>query len=178
MVYLHQKKFLKNRQLHPKGWSLIDDFSVTRNFLGCRKHSKECGFQRLRHQKKSQGALEFLGLTMALIFLFVLLFISVNENLGDKIEKKHNLEIQEIAYTIQDEINLASKSSDGYIREFKVPDKVDEKDYSADIIADMVYVKSSDNKNAIALPVPSISGNIVKGDNIIKKQNGVIYLNP
>jgi hypothetical protein len=128
--------------------------------------------------KRSQGALEFLGITVAVIFLFTLLFVAINENLGDKIKEKNNIEIKEIAYTVQDEINLATESSNGYIRNFKVPDDINGKNYSINITADMVYVKSINENNAIALPIPIISGNIVKGENTIKKQNGIVYLNP
>lgn len=128
--------------------------------------------------KKSQSALEFLGLTVAIVFLFTLLFVSINENMGDKVSENKNNEIKEIAYIIQDEINLALKSSEGYNREFYIPKDINGDNYSVNIAADMIIVKSADNKHAISLPIPTITGNIVKGDNLIKKQEGNILLNP
>lgn len=128
--------------------------------------------------KKSQGAVEFLILTAVIIFFFTLFFVSLNENMGDKIKQKQNLAIEEIAIYIQDEINLASKSSEGYSRKFKIPDDINGENYEISITSEMIYAKSSDKRNAIALPIPSISGNIVKGENLIKKQGGKVYLNP
>jgi hypothetical protein len=130
------------------------------------------------YYKKSQSAIEFLGLTMAIIFLFTLLFVSINENMGDKISEKNNEGLKEIAYIIQDEINLAQKSTDGYNRVFRVPLDINGQDYSVDIAGEMIIAKTSDNRHAISLPVPIISGNIIKGNNYIKKEYGNITLNP
>ncbi|MBR9705379.1 hypothetical protein GOV12_08245 [Candidatus Pacearchaeota archaeon] len=132
----------------------------------------------MKFGKKSQGALEFMSITVVIIFLFVIMFAALNENYGEKIAKKHNKDLMTIAYVIQDEINLADDSSDGYHREFKVPENVNGYNYSVSIVSDIIYVKSYDEKNAIALPIRTISGNIIKGNNLIKKQNGVILLNP
>ncbi|MEM0465878.1 MAG: hypothetical protein QXW97_04240 [Candidatus Pacearchaeota archaeon] len=126
---------------------------------------------------KSQSALEFISIIVALVFLFALLFVSINEKLSDKIKENNNIEIKEIAYNVQDEINLAFKSSDGYVRHFKIPNDINGKNFSISITANMIYVKSYDEKSAIAVPIPKISGNVVKGDNLIKKYNGTVYLN-
>lgn len=127
--------------------------------------------------KKGQGAVEFLILTGAIVFLFTLFFISLNENLRDKMVEKKNIEIKEIATSVRDEINLALKSSDGYSRQFKVPYDIDGEDYDINITGEMVYVKTSDNKYAIAIPVPSVTGDVKKGDNLILKRNGAIKIN-
>jgi hypothetical protein len=128
--------------------------------------------------KKSQSALEFLGITMTILFLFTILFASVYENIADKVSENKNSEIKEIAYIIQDEVNLASKSTEGYNREFNIPNKIDGEEYYVNISGDMIIVKSIDNKHAISVPIPTISGNVVKGNNLIKKQDGNIILNP
>lgn len=128
--------------------------------------------------KRSQSAVEFIILIGVVIFFFTLFFISVNESMGDKVKEKRNIAIKDIAASVQDEINLASKSSNGYSRQFKVPYDVNGQEYNLTITGDMIYVKSSDNRQAVALPVPTISGDVVKGDNLIKKEGGMIYLNP
>ncbi len=128
--------------------------------------------------KKAQSAIEFVMLTSAIIFFFTLFFVILNENISDKVRKRYNLAVEEIAVTVQDEINLASKSSEGYSREFKIPEDINGKAYDINLTSGMVYVITYDNKQAAALPVLSVIGNITKGTNLIKKEGGRVYLNP
>lgn len=97
--------------------------------------------------------------------------------MSDRIKERQNLLVKDIALSIQDEINLASCSTEGYYREFEIPTEINGADYSAEITEEMAYVKTSNGRHAIALPVPKITGQIVKGKNIIKKENGEIKLN-
>jgi hypothetical protein len=128
--------------------------------------------------KKGQSAVEFMILIGTVIFFFVLFFVSINESIGDKVSERKNIAIKEIASSVQDEINIALKSSDGYSRQFKVPYDINGAEYKINITGEMVYVRTSDNKYAIALPVPAMTGHIIKGDNLIKKEAGQVYLNP
>ena len=127
--------------------------------------------------KKAQSAIEFIILIMFLLFFFILFFVSIQESMSDKVKEQKNLVVKEIASTVQDEINLASKASDGYSRKFKIPEKISNQDYYLSITGEMVYLKTLDEKSAIALPVPEITGQVIKGENTIRKENGVVYLN-
>lgn len=127
--------------------------------------------------KKSQSSIEFIILVGFVLLFFIIFFLVIQINIGDKIKERKNLAVKEIAFAIQDEINLASKSTDGYQRRFKIANKIGEEDYYAKIIDGIIYVKTSDGKNAIALPVSNVTGDILKGDNLIRKENGGIYLN-
>ncbi len=131
----------------------------------------------LKTKKKGQVAIELLILITFLLFLFTIFFLSINENLSEKINARKNLAIKEIAIAIQDEINLASTSSDDYKRIFEIPTTVQGQDYQVNIQDNLVSVKTEDHKHAIALPVKNITGNITKGENTISKTNGVITLN-
>ncbi len=126
---------------------------------------------------KAQTAIEFVILVSFILFFFTLFFIAIQGNSADKIRERQNLRIKEIALTFQNEIDLALESSDGYYREFRIPDEIDNKDYDISITEDMVYVRTQDNKYAIALPVAKVTGDAVKGSNIIRKENGEISLN-
>jgi uncharacterized protein (UPF0333 family) len=132
---------------------------------------------RFKFNEKGQGALEFLILIGIVIFFLTIFFVAINQNMGDNQKEKRNLAIEDIAISVQDEINLASKSSDGYSREFKVPYNIEGKDYNITIVDDLVYVKTLDDKEALSLPIMEISGQIIKGNNLIKKENGSVYLN-
>jgi len=82
-----------------------------------------------------------------------------------------------VALIVQDEINLALKSSEGYNREFKIPEKIINQDYDINLTGGLVYIITEDEKSAIALSIANVSGQIKKGYNLIKKENGIIYLN-
>ena len=128
-------------------------------------------------KKKGQSAIEFVILIGFVLLFFSIFFLATQENMSDKIREKQNIAIKEVALTVQDEINLAFKSSDGYSRKFKLPEKIGNQDYDINIIEDMVYIKTENNKYAMALPIPKITGNIVKGDNEIKKNGEEVKLN-
>lgn len=126
---------------------------------------------------KAQSAIEFVMLVGVVLFFFTIFFITIQENMSDKIKERKNLIVSETALSIQQEIELASESGEGYFREFKIPEEIGNQDYNVTIIEDMVYVRTVDEKYAVALPVLKINGQVVKGSNFITKQNGEIYLN-
>ena len=111
-----------------------------------------------------------------LLFFFTIFFIAIQERMSDTIKEKRDVLVKDIAMIVKDEINLALEASDGYNRKFKIPLDIDGKDYDINLTEGMVYVRIQD-KNAIALPVANVTGNIAKGTNIIKKENGEIKLN-
>ena len=127
--------------------------------------------------EKAQTAIEFAILVGFILFFFTIFFISIQENMSDKLSEKQNLMLKQTALTIQDEINLALDSSDGYSREFNVPEKIGNRDYDVSLVEDMVYLKTQDEKYAMALPIAKVTGQVVKGKNIIKKENGEIKIN-
>jgi hypothetical protein len=128
--------------------------------------------------KKAQSSIEFTILA-GFILLFIISFAYVlNENMSDDVRQRRDLMVNNILISAQDEISLASKSRDGYFREFQLPNKIDNIDYNISIIGGSVYVIMEDGKNSGILPVASVMGQPVRGDNLIKKQNGIIYLNP
>lgn len=128
-------------------------------------------------RKKSQSSIEFVILIVFILFFFTIFFIAVQSNISSTSKSREGSVIKEIALTVQDEINLAYKSSDGYFRKFRLPDKIANQDYTLIIVEESVYIKTSDNKNALALPVIPVIGNINKGENQIRKENGTVYLN-
>jgi len=132
----------------------------------------------MNKNKKSQSAIEFVILIGFVLFFFTVFFLTIQENMSDKLKQKTNLAVKEVALTVQDEINLASKASGGYYREFKIPDKISGRDYKINITENLVSIKTLDNKYAMALPVAATTGQINTGTNIIKKENGEIKINP
>lgn len=127
--------------------------------------------------KKSQSAIEFIILIGAVLFIFLTLSLIFQQNLQEKNAKKRNQEIFNLAKSVQQEIDLATVSSDGYQRTFTLPNKIINADYNATLTDNFVYIYTLDNRHALSLPVKNLSGQIQKGNNIIRKINGSVFLN-
>ena len=128
--------------------------------------------------KKSQGSLEFIILIGTLMFFFAVFFLGIQEGMSDKLRQKQNIKVKEIALNVQNEINLALEASEGYSRNFSVTQTVLGKSYDLNIIEESIYIRTSDSKIALSLPVANVIGDVQKGNNFIKKEGGIIYLNP
>lgn len=128
-------------------------------------------------KKNAQTAIEFVILTGFILFFFTTFFLAIQGNMSDKLKQKQNLMLKETALAVQDEINLALDSSDGYYREFEVPEKIGNQDYDISLVDDMVYLKTKDEKLAMSLPIAKVTGQVVKGQNTIKKENGEVKIN-
>jgi len=128
--------------------------------------------------KNAQTAIEFVILVGFVLFFFSVFFLAIQGNLSDKLKEKQTLAVKSVALTMQDEINLAFQSTEGYYREFTIPENLNGIEYEVTIADDMVYVKTEDGKHAIALPVPIIEvDSVVKGLNVIRKEDGEVKLN-
>ena len=133
----------------------------------------------LKNPKKSkaQVGIEFLMILGGILFFIALLLLAIQNNQEKKIKEHQNIQLEEIAITVQNEINLALNSEDGYVREFNLPESAGIQDYEILLDSGAVYAKTTDDKHALALPIPSVAGNINKTYNKIQKINGTIYLN-
>ena len=124
---------------------------------------------------KSQAAVEFLIVLGFVLFFFVLFFIALNQNMSEKYREEEEIVVKNLALSIQDEINLASGATDGYSRQFKIDETLYGRTYYINIIDERIYIRTE--KAAISLPVSNLTGNIKIGINVIKKENGRVYLN-
>ena len=127
--------------------------------------------------KKAQSAIEFIILVGAVFFFFIIFVLALQYNISDRTRENKNLAIREIALAVQDEINLASESTDGYLREFRIPEKVINLDYEINVTEGVVYVRTVDGKYAVSYPTPDVFGDVQKGTNTIRKIDGEVYLN-
>jgi len=124
---------------------------------------------------KGQSAMEFLVLISILIIVFIAFYAIVFQRIQDTNNKKDVLLGEDMASKVQREILLAAKVSDGYSREFTLPDTIEGMDYNILISGKELTVKTPNTE--IVKPIPVVIGNIAKGLNIINKTDGIIYLN-
>ena len=128
-------------------------------------------------EKVGQGAIEFIILVGFIFFIFVAFLFAIRTNIADKTRESVDLEVKEIALIVQDEIVLAAGSSEGYYRNFELPEKVANRHYDVSIVNNLVYVNTTDGRHALSLSVLNVTGQPLKGNNFIRKVNGNIYLN-
>ena len=126
--------------------------------------------------KRGQSSIEFFVLVGAVLFFFVTFLLAIQANIADNIRAKIEISLREAALSVQDEIALASASSDGYTRYFLLPNEIEGIGYEINIVEDSVYARIED-RYALALPVFNVTGDVQKGDNLIRKSNGAVYLN-
>lgn len=132
----------------------------------------------LMHKRsRAQIAMEFLIVAGGVIFFASIILLTIYNNQEEKTFEGQNIQLKEIALTVQNEINLASKSTDGYKRFFKIPETAGTKDYEIQLDSGVVYIKTTDEKFALTLPVKEVTGQINKTQNKIEKINGIVYLN-
>ena len=129
------------------------------------------------NNRKGQSAIEFIILVMAVLFLFVGFLYSVQNKIADSQYEALSVAVNEVAKTVQDEINLAQSSTDGYSRQFTLPPHLNGQDYEANLIENSVYVRTLNGKHSVALPIGNVTGDIIVGNNLIYKKNNIVYLN-
>lgn len=127
--------------------------------------------------KKAQIGIEFIIIMGAVMFFITIFFVIIQNNTEEKTYRRENIIAKEIAITVQNEIDLALQSIDGYSRSFDIPNKVGNIDYEINITSGVVYVRTVNNRHALALPVAVVVGNVNIPNNTIRKNLGVIYLN-
>lgn len=124
--------------------------------------------------KKSQVALEFLLVMGVLLTIFIIFKIFLLKETVDISHEKEYTTIKDIALMIQTELNMAQSLEDGFTRTFTLPKTVDGINYTTNITNDYIVITSRNHE--YVLSIPQIIGTIEKGDNLINKTDGIIYV--
>lgn len=133
---------------------------------------------QFRNFKSGQSAVEFIILAVAVLFFFVIFLVFIQEKVASTNYESLSVALYDVAVSIQEEINLATSSSNGYSRQFNIPKNLNGLNYTVNLTEGSVYAKTIDGKHALILPVSSVQGNLIIGTNYISKINELIYLNP
>ena len=127
--------------------------------------------------KLGQSAIEFIILVGAVFFFFIIFLISLQIQRADQFAEQRNNQVKETASIVQDEINYAFSSRDGYERKFTLPENIEGIKYCINITDGGVYIKTSNSKNALSLPIPkNVTGSVGIGDNIIINKAGIVNI--
>src|SRR5687768_2860242 len=104
---------------------------------------------------------------MAILFLFVGLLYFIYSKVADTQNEAVSVAVNEIAKTIQDEINLAHGSANGYSRQFFIPLTINGLEYEAKVIENSIFVRTTNGRHAVALPIQEVVGDALIGDNVV-----------
>ena len=127
--------------------------------------------------QRGQLSIEFIMIIGAAMFFFVALFAVFNSILSDRADTRTNEYFFEFAESIRQEIVLAHEASDGYERNFLLPETINKRYYDMEIQGSWIVMKSDDERFSLSVPVLNVTGNLQKGNNVIKNVNGEVFLN-
>ncbi|MFC1741326.1 hypothetical protein ACFL3V_02215 [Nanoarchaeota archaeon] len=126
-------------------------------------------------KNKAQVAFEFVIL-IAIVFTALLVFIAfVRDNFDDIQSDTDYYKLKDVALSIKSEINLAIALEDGYNRAFFVPLTLDGLEYN--ISRDNGFLTFMSAGTEYVVSVPPYNGTVQKGNNIIKKLDGIVEVN-
>jgi hypothetical protein len=127
--------------------------------------------------EKSQSSIEFMILVGAVLFIFITISLALQTTTVSKSKEKRALEVQNLALIVRNEIDLAFSSLDGYERTFNIPQKIINLDYTIILDNGVVYIITEDSSVALSLSTKPVTGQLQKGDNLIRKMGGELFLN-
>src|SRR3989338_11520334 len=96
--------------------------------------------QRHRNLSRGQSGIELIIVVGFFAFSFLIFLLVIHRNTADERFENRNILVQEVALQIQQEINLAMNSANGYSRQFVLPMTISGVSYTVDIVdGDTVY---------------------------------------
>lgn len=116
--------------------------------------------------RKAQVATEFMlmvGLAMIVIFAFLAVIYVL---ISDYYEEKNMKKLEDLGYSIQNELILAAEVEPGYERTIIIPDQVGGVGYSLSQTANDLIIRY--RQTDFLFPIPSVNGALDKGTNVIR----------
>jgi hypothetical protein len=125
--------------------------------------------------KRAQIAIEFV-IVISLAFSLVLIFMVINTyKISDVARSREILLLQQETASISDELIAASIVQDGYSRRFMIGEDLYNLNFSASVNNTLLITRTKNYE--LVQRVPPANGSLVNGENIIRKEGGIIYLN-
>lgn len=125
---------------------------------------------------KSQIIMEFLLLAGIALIATIIFVESINQNKDLHITNEF-LQLKDVALKIDNEISITSYVKDGYSRNFKLPEKINNRAYNISIVNNTLTIWTNATNTIFSTRILNITGYLKKGSNTITKSNGVTYIN-
>jgi len=130
----------------------------------------------MKVETKAQSTIEFVLLTMVL-FLFFVFFLSFSSTQLINTARQHEFDLlKKNVEIVGNEVALAASQKDGYERNFSIAETIAGSSYDITQNGKSLMFSTDDYSYSINLAV-EINGTIQKGENRIRKSNGVVYVN-
>ena len=130
----------------------------------------------MRKGKNAQLTAEFV-IFCGVGFIVLISFLSViNLKLSIQRDERASVLVNDVAYSIQQEIETASQMNDGFQRSFFLPPTLDGIAYTASIAGDRIYVWT--DKDSFSLPLQHVKNtSFFQANTTIRKEQGVVCIN-
>ena len=125
--------------------------------------------------RKAQVSLEFMFVTIILLFLTILFVIAAANKTNDFQREKNVYLLKDVAGSVRNEIQVAYAMDSGYTRSFDIPDTLEGLNYSIEVQGN--YVSAALDNEIIEIAIQPVNGSLKKGTNLIRKVNGVVFIN-
>ncbi|MBN2112076.1 hypothetical protein JW707_03170 [Candidatus Woesearchaeota archaeon] len=124
---------------------------------------------------KAQVAMEFVMLIMIAFMIMIVFTAFAKDSMIDIRKDEEGDALKDVVESVKSEILIASNVEDGYRRDFTIPDSVRGINYTIEI--SYGYINAESRNYEYSVQVPPTVGIIVKGENTIRREEGVVYLN-
>jgi len=125
----------------------------------------------------AQFAIEFIVLIAFMFLVFLVVVSVVTTKILEAKENERQVIAEDIATLAINEIELARSVSDGYARTFILPNTVNGNTYTIAIIDDRELIVNYIDKEHVSFLQDDVVGNLNVGENTIRKENNIIYVN-
>lgn len=116
---------------------------------------------------------------MVVLVIVVIITTVIGLISSDKLSEMKNYndldEMEGVAFTLKNEIDIAHSMSSGYIRTFELPENLLAGNYTIGLEEDSVVVRLNGKETVVS--VQPVNGSVRKGENNITKMNGHVVLN-
>ena len=129
----------------------------------------------LRSLIKAQVAFEFVILVAVLFTALIIFTVFVRDNFSEVQSDTDYFKLKDVALSVKAELNLAVALEDGYQRSFFVPLTLDGLEYNISRENGFLTFSSAETEYTVSLP--PFSGDVTKGNNVIRKFDGQIEVN-
>jgi hypothetical protein len=127
--------------------------------------------------RRGQGSFEFIILIGFLFFLLLGTFALVQGKMFTITREKNYASLEKVGNIINTEMTLASSVDGDYSRMFELPYELRQNNYSVYISGPAEISVMIDNYEYVVFLNSNISGEIHKGENLLKKKDGNITIN-
>jgi hypothetical protein len=126
-------------------------------------------------KKRAQVAFEFVIL-VSILFTVLIVFTSfVRDNYSDARSDNDYFILKDIALSVRAELNIAATVQDGFERSFFIPLTIEGVEYN--ITKEVNSLLFTTSESDYAVNIPPYTGDIIRGNNYVKKVAGVIEVN-